>query len=194
MKFIKLVILMFDLFGALKPIIIITEEYGHEQTLEVFAKVYDLISKIFKISYSKAEFLTNVNKYLTIILYIVDKFYDTFPDLFHTLTWKYVEFEKNLWLQVVDKLMVNAQESKEEIQDKIKYYHQEYKADVAEELIKRDLKSQLKKFELNWETSVKKAIKDIKDQLSDEKPPYDPDMWDGGWYDKDGWHPKPRKE
>lgn len=194
MKYIKLLILLFDLFGILKPIIIITEEYSREQTLEIFSRMYDVLSQITLLPYSKAEFLKLVNQNLTFILYFVGVTYDLFPDLFHMLTWKYVQFEQSLWLKVVDKLMVYAQESKEEITEKIKYYSKNYDADVAEQLIKRDLTSQLKKFDLNWIKTEKTEIERIKEQLNPHTEPNDPNMNDSiGWYDEDGYHTRKKK-
>jgi len=78
-----------------------------------------------------------------------------------------------------------AEETKEEIQEKVNFYSKEYNGKVLETLIQKDYEIQIQKFDKWWEQSKKEAVEKLKEKLSNGQPPEEECLW---WYDKDGFH------
>lgn len=168
--------------SCLKDILIPIDSFDHQLTLKLFGKLYETFPEK---PCSKEEYLRKIDKWLKFYQKIVDFAWYLSPDLMHSLTWAVVKTEQQAWMEVVNWLMRWAEETKEEIQEKINYYSKEYNGKALEALIQKDYEIQIKKFDNWWEQSKKKAVEDLKDKLSDGKPPDEECIW---WYDKDGYH------
>jgi len=168
--------------SCLKDIIIPIDHYDHQLTLKLFSKLYDTFPEK---PCSKDEYLRKVDKWLNFYQKIVDFIWHLSPDLMHSLTWAVVKTEQKAWMEVVGWLMKWAEETKEEIQEKINYYSKEYNGKALEALIQKDYEIQIKKFDNWWEQSKKEAVEKLKEKLSNGQPPEEECLW---WYDKDGFH------
>jgi len=188
MNYIKFIFLIISTVASLKPIIIVTEKYDHKKTLLLFSQLYDLLKTITPMELSKDEFLEKVDRWIQFFIKVVDLLWMINPELCHAMVWKWVGIERSIWLGVSGKLVVYAQESKEEIDAKIAYYSHHYNLKVVEFLITKDLEIQLKKFEPYWNQSVQTAVEDIKQQLCDGMPPEDDWL---RYYDANGLHENP---
>ncbi len=190
MKYIKFVFLIISTIASLKPIIIVTEQYDHQKTLLLFSQLYDSLTTITPLELSKDEFLEKVDRWISFFLKVVDFLWEINPELCHTMVWKWVGIERSIWLGIAGKLVVYAQESKEEIDAKIAYYSHLYNLKVVEALIAKDLEIQLKKFEPYWKQSVQKAVEEIMQKLCNGEPPEDDWLW---YYDTNGLHENPNR-
>jgi len=168
--------------SCLKDILIPIDSFDHQLTLKLFGKLYETFPEK---PCSKEEYLRKIDKWLKFYQKIVDFAWYLSPDLMHSLTWAVVKTEQKAWMEVVNWLMRWAEETKEEIQEKINYYSKEYNGKALEALIQKDYEIQIKKFDNWWEQSKKEAVEKLKEKLSNGQPPEEECLW---WYDKDGFH------
>jgi hypothetical protein len=168
--------------SCLKDIIIPIDEFDRQLTLKLFSKLYDTFPEK---PCPKEEYLQKIDKWLNFYRKIVDFVWYLSPDLMHSLTWAVVKTEQKAWMEVVSWLMRWAEETKEEIQEKVNFYSKEYNGKVLETLIQKDYEIQIQKFDKWWEQSKKEAVEKLKEKLSNGQPPEEECLW---WYDKDGFH------
>ena len=168
--------------SCLKDVIIPVDKFDHQLTLKLFSKLYDTFPEK---PCPKDEYLQKIDKWLNFYRKIVDFVWYLSPDLMHSLTWAVVKTEQKAWMEVVSWLMRWAEETKEEIQEKVNFYSKEYNGKVLETLIQKDYEIQIQKFDKWWEQSKKEAVEKLKEKLSNGQPPEEECLW---WYDKDGFH------
>ena len=168
--------------SCLKDIIIPIEQYDHQLTLKLFGKLYDTFPEK---PCSKEEYLQKIDKWLNFYRKLVGFAWYLSPELMHSLTWTVVKTQQKAWMEVVNWLMRWAEETKEEIQEKVNFYSKEYNGKVLETLIQKDYEIQIQKFDKWWEQSKKEAVEKLKEKLSNGQPPEEECLW---WYDKDGFH------
>lgn len=191
MKYLKLIALLISTITNLKPIILITNKYDKKQLANLFSQLYFAINDITPLEITKEEFVNLATKWIDFLLKVVNLIWYLNPELCHALVWKYVEVERSLWLKVVEKLEVYAQESSKEIETKISYYSHLYNQDILSVLIAKDLEVQLQKFDYYWKESVIKGIDEIRNKFSDGPPSGDNWVF---YYDGYGLHINPNKK
>jgi len=191
LKYLKLIALLISTITNLKPIILITNKYDKKQLANLFSQLYFAINDITPLEITKEEFVNLATKWIDFLLKVVNLIWYLNPELCHALVWKYVEVERSLWLKVVEKLEVYAQESSKEIENKISYYSHLYNQDIIAILIAKDVEVQLQKFDYYWKESVIKGIDEIRNKFSDGPPSGDNWVF---YYDGYGLYINPNKK
>jgi hypothetical protein len=174
--------------SCLKDVIVPIDEFDRELTIKLFGKLYDTFPEK---PCSKEEYLQKIDKWLNFYRKLVDFVWYLSPDLMHSLTWAVVKTQQKAWMEVVNWLMRWAEETKEEIQEKINYYSKEYNEKVLEALIQKDYEIYINRYNEYWERKKKEAIDDLMQKQGDDNEP------DGSfpyWIDEDGWHYKGGKK
>ena len=191
MRYLKLIALLISTITSLKPIILITNKYDKKQLTNLFSQLYFAINDITPLEITEEEFVNLATKWIDFLLKVVDLIWYLNPEFCHTLVWKCIEVERSLWLKVVEKLEVYAQESSKEIGTKISYYSHLYNQDIISILIAKDLEVQLQKFDYYWKESVIKGIYELRIKFSNGAPPGDDWVF---YYDGYGLHINPKKK
>lgn len=169
---------------CLKDVILPIEKLDHQLTIKLFEKLYDTFPEK---SYSKEEYIKNMDRWLGLYRKIVDFAWLISPNLMHSLTWVFVKAEQGSWMEFISYLMKWSSETKEEINEKIDYYKKEYNGKVLESLIQKDYEAYVNGYNDYWERKKKEAIEEFMQKQGDDNEP------DGNfpyWVDEDGGHYK----